>query len=449
MTINLEHADDHQYKKRRDELLNNLEDTLVIIPAAGLKTRSYDTSYKFRQDSNYKYYTGINEQDGYLVLSYDVSGNRKSMIFVLDKNPEMEQWDGIRLGYEKAKDYSEVDEGHPLSEFENVLKNSLVGHKKIAFDLANKELMDLVTSMLRPHWFKRRGQIIPNEFLHLPVYTGKQRLVKSQVEILTMKRAAKLTERAHLAAMAKTSPGVNESEVYNIINFIFNQENASGQAYESIVAGGVNANILHYIENNQQLNDGDLLLIDAGCEFNGYASDVTRTFPVNGKFSEPQKQVYQAVLDAQKNAIAQASPGNTLKDVHMAACRVLADFLIKNNILSGSVDDVIENGSLKKYYPHGTGHWIGLDVHDTCPYDIDGEEIVFSPGMVFTVEPGLYFPENDSTPNPFQGIGVRIEDDILITKKGHENLTVSIPKEIKEVEQVCQNDFSALLFPSS
>lgn len=448
MSINLDAKDEHQYKNRRDQLLNQFEDTLVIIPAAGLKTRSYDTSFKFRQDSNYRYYTGINEQDGYLLLSTTKNGGQKSMIFVLDKNPEMEQWDGIRLGHEKAAKIAETDEGYPLSRFDEILNSLMVGHKKIAFDLSNQNLMDKLTNNLRPHWFKRRGQIIPTGFLHLPTFTGKQRLVKTQVEIMNMKRAVKLTERAHLASMAKAAPGVNESEVYNLINFIFNQENGKGQAYESIVAGGENALILHYIENNMPLKDGDLLLIDAGSEFNGYASDVTRTFPVNGKFTKAQKEVYQVVLDSQKNAIAQASIGSSLKDVHMAASKVLADFLIKNKVLTGSVDEVLEQGTLKKYYPHGTGHWIGLDVHDTCPYDIDGEEIKFTEGMVFTVEPGLYFPTIDSNTNPFQGIGVRIEDDILITDKGHENLTVSIPKEIKEVEQVCQNDFTSLLFPS-
>ena len=448
MSINLETKDEHQYKSRRDQLLNQFEDTLIIIPAAGLKTRSYDTSFKFRQDSNYRYYTGIKEQDGYLLLSTTKKDGQKSIIFVLDKNPEMEQWDGIRLGHEKAANIAETEEGYPLSRFDEILNSLMVGHKKIAFDLSNQNLMDKVTKNLRPHWFKRRGQIIPTEFLHLPTFTGKQRLVKTQVEIMNMKKAAKLTERAHLAAMAKAAPNVNESEVYNLINYIFNQENGQGQAYESIVAGGENALILHYIENNMPLKDGDLLLIDAGSEFNGYASDVTRTFPVNGKFTEAQKEVYQIVLDSQKSAIAQASIGSSLKEVHMAASRVLADFLIKNKILNGSVDEVLEQGTLKKYYPHGTGHWIGLDVHDTCPYDIDGEEIKLASGMVFTIEPGLYFPTIDNNANPFQGIGVRIEDDILITDKGYENLTVSIPKEIKEVEQVCQNDFTSLLFPS-
>lgn len=446
--MNLDHKDEHQYRARRNDLIEELGETLVVIPAAHHQTRSYDTEYKFRQDSNYKYYTGINEPEGILLLSHNIMGNKKSILFTLDKNAEMEQWTGIRLGHQKAQQIAEVEESYPLSKFDEILSKELLNHKKVAFDLANQSLMTKITAMLGPHWFKRKKKIYPVEFLHLPVYTGRQRLKKSPIEIENIKRAVELTDRAHRASMAKAAPGVNESEVYNIINFIFNQQNAQGQAYESIVAGGVNALILHYIENNQNLNNGDLLLIDAGAEFNGYASDVTRTFPINGEFTTAQKEVYQAVLDAQKNAISQAKIGNTLGEIHLAASRVLADFLIANKVLSGSVDQVLENGDLKKYYPHGTGHWLGLDVHDPCPYDEDGIELPLSKGMIFTIEPGLYFPENDPAgPNPFQGIGVRIEDDILIEDKGYENLTASIPKEIKEVEQACQQEFSPLLFP--
>ena len=280
---------------------------------------------------------------------------------------------------------------------------------------------------------------------------GELRLVKDQSEIQAMKKAAKLTDVGMRAAMALSRPGVNEKEINTLLTYLFNQEQGEGPAYDSIVAGGENALILHYINNNMTLKEGDLLLIDAGAQVNTYASDVTRTFPVNGKFTEAQAELYSLVLDSQKAAMAHMKIGNTLGSIHLETSKALATSLKDAGILSGSLDEIMETGSYRTYYPHGTGHWLGLDVHDESPYLIDEgndtlSDVCLEEGMAFTCEPGLYFPADDkNVPSKWRGIGIRIEDDLIMNESGFTNITSSIPKEIKEVEEACQGDLKSIL----
>jgi Xaa-Pro aminopeptidase len=275
------------------------------------------------------------------------------------------------------------------------------------------------------------------------------RLLKDQEEINSIKSALEATRKAHLAAMAFASPGRSEGEVQTLMEFIFQNQGAHGYAYDSIVASGDNANILHYTENTASLEDGDLLLIDAGSEHDLYASDITRTFPVNGEFSEPQKIIYNLVLEAQKKSLEAISPEATLKTLNDAATEVLVQGLIDLKILKGPLKEALESQEYKEqYWPHSIGHWLGLDVHDIAPhlYEEDNSEVCFRPGMVFTVEPGLYLPKDDeSLPEEFRGIGVRIEDNILITENGYENLSSHIPKEVSEVEEACGDDYRKFL----
>jgi Xaa-Pro aminopeptidase len=354
------------------------------------------------------------------------------------------------MGVTKAEELMEVDAVHSIEDFERIFPDLMLGHDTIFMDLF-EDSTDVVKMLERCKKLissKRKSKVrIPLNFKNLRNVIGKMRIQKDQNEVLAMKKAAAATLLGHKGAMAFTAPGKNEAEVQAYMEFLFKTSGAQGVAYESIVAGGNNANTLHYVSNNQTLSDGDLLLIDAGAEFNLYAADVTRTFPVNGTFSSAQKEVYQLVLEAQKASIAKAIPGKTLTDIHKEALKVLTDGLIHLKVLEGSLQENLENQNFRRFYPHGTGHWLGLDVHDECPYIDDNlEEIVLQPGMAFTIEPGLYFPATDATlRSELQGIGIRIEDDILITENGHDILTAGIPKEIKEVEEACKADYKSFL----
>lgn len=436
------------FKERREKLLNSLSHAIAIIPSANHVTKSHDTEFPFRQNSNFKYLTGFNEPDSILVLtSYP---ENKSILFLREKDPFMEMWSGRRMGPQKALEILEVDETYPIEKFEETIEKLLVGHEKLYMDLFDEpkvftKVRDICKKLY--HRKKTKENTPPKNFFHLNPLIEKQRLIKDQNEIHFMKTAMIATNKAHRAAMALAAPGVNEKEVNALMQYLFTKDLSNGSAYDNIVAGGDNANILHYIENNADLKDGDLLLIDAGSELNLYATDITRTFPVNGKFTKIQADVYEIVLEAQKTAISHAWVGRTLKEVHEHTCKVLSQGLIDLKVLKGSVDEVMETMSFKKYYPHGTGHWLGLDVHDQNPYQTDEyEDTKFEEGVIFTVEPGLYFPKSDaSIPEHLRGIGIRIEDNILITKNGHENLSAMIPKEIKEIEEACSKDYKDFL----
>lgn len=435
---------------RQDSLiaLSGTEEAIFIIPSATLQTKSHDTEFPFRQNSDFKYLTGFNEPDCVLLLKKSAQGDVKRILFMQEKDPFMEMWTGIRLGTERALDVLSVDEAYPIAAFEDELANFIKGQGQIYFDFSNKELNDSVFKASNKVFGMRKlKESKPNQWKNINPLLGRLRLQKDANEIMAMKQAAVLSDVGHRAAMALCKPGVNEKEIDTLLSYLFSQDNGEGPAYDSIVAGGKNALILHYINNDQPLKDGDLLLIDAGAQVNTYSSDVTRTFPVNGKFTEAQKELYQLVLNAQKAAIAHMKLGVSLSEIHEHTSLSLITGLIEAGIFSGTAKEVYDKGDHRKYYPHGTGHWLGLDVHDQCPYLTDEhQDILLEEGMVFTCEPGLYFPENDKdVPERWRGLGIRIEDDLLMTKSGVENLTSSIPKEIKEIEEACQASMESII----
>lgn len=437
------------HKKRRQALLSELGNAVAVIPTNPHNTRSHDTEFPFRADSNFGYLTGHLEPEALLVLCPNAK-DAKEVLFVRPKNPELELWMGERLGPEKAKELYQVDEAYGFDQLEEKLPELLDLHEAIMLDLfSHGDWMEKLYPYMRKLNQKRKKKTpSPQGIFNLAPLLGKMRLKKDKHEIDIMRKAAKITHEAHCAAMARAGDGVNEAQVQSVIDYVFMDRGAQGEAYESIVAGGNNANTLHYIQNNQPLKKGDLLLIDAGCELDLYASDVTRTFPVSGSYTSMQKKVYELILHVQKECINMAKPGRTLTELHDYTCRGLSSALLELGLFKGkSVDEVVEEKLYRAYFPHGTGHWLGLDVHDTSPYfDIEYSDIKFEAGMVFTVEPGLYFnKDNDEIPNELKGIGIRIEDDILVTDEGHENLTASIPKEVDEIEKACQKNFKELL----
>tara|TARA_R110002072_G_scaffold64203_6_gene159818 strand:- start:30463 stop:31749 length:1287 start_codon:yes stop_codon:yes gene_type:complete len=422
------------YKQRQQNLLELTGQQPAIIRSHDLQTRSHDTEYPYRQRSSFSYLLGFNEHDSLLVVT-----PRKTTLFLREKDEFLELWMGKMLGTQKALDILDIDESFDIKELSNKLPDLVDDFEDIYFDFSDQKLKTEVEKAMSNLMSKRKKKTkSPSGMKDLYDYVGTLRLTKDDNEKLRMQKSAQIACLAHRAAMASTNNSRNEKDIENLMEFIFKREGGSGAAYGSIIAGGENALCLHYIENNSDFKDGDLVLIDAGAEFQGYASDITRTFPVNGKFTPAQKEVYQIVLDAQESAIKMANNGKTLTDLHDETCRVLKEGIEKLGI----------KGELKTYYPHGTSHWIGLDVHDQCPYkDKNNETIKLAPGMSFTVEPGLYFPVNDNNvPEKYRGIGIRIEDDIIMTEQGAQNLTASVPKTISEVEKACSEDPAQFLF---
>ena len=428
--------------------MDKIEDGLAIIPSNDLFTRSNDTEHPFRQNSNFYYFTGFLETNSVLCL-LKTNGKQKTILFLEEKIPEMELWTGKRLGPKMAISTLGVDEAYSINDFEDKIKELIPGTKALymnSFD--QSKVSKIVLATTNKLWQSRKKvNFLPVSIHHLDYLTEEMRLIKEPGEIELMKEAAKRTSLGHRVAMAKTKPGLNERDIQAVMDYTFKMDLGDGPAYGMIVASGDNANVLHYIENSSTLKDGDLILIDAGSEYQLYASDVTRTFPINGKFTPAQKEVYNAVLKAQELAIESAKPGLTLKDIHKIASISLIESLIDFGLLEGDPEEIFLNGDHLKYYPHGTGHWLGLDVHDQCPYlDDKCNDIQLKENMVFTVEPGLYFSEDDkSIPEKYRGIGIRIEDDIQIIKNGSYNLTQDIPKTIEEIEKQCGEDYMKVL----
>jgi Xaa-Pro aminopeptidase len=433
------------FVKRRLKLLELIDEGVILIPSASMITKSNDTEFPFRQDSNFRYLTGFNEPDCLLVM---IKGSKTtSTLFLRPKDDFTEMWMGKRLGVEQACERLDVDDAYPIEEVKTKLPELILGHQNIYYDLTDAKLAKLVmTAFTSVHRMRKSKVTKPTSFHHLAPLLGTLKLRKSGKEILAMRKGMEQTDLGHRALMAMSKAGLNERKLERTLNLAFSDNLCEGTAYDSIVASGDNALILHYVENNSDLKDGDLVLIDAGAQFNGYATDVSRTYPVSGKFTDAQKIVYQLVLDAQKASLSAAKPGSTLTKMHEEACKVLVEGLIQHGILKGSAEEELKSGTFRKYYPHGTGHWLGLDVHDTCPYlTNDNEDMPFEEGMVMTCEPGLYFARGDEqVPESWQGIGIRIEDDIVITKNGYENLSSMIPKEIKEVEEACARSIDSL-----
>lgn len=424
----------------RQRYFEALGDSVALIPSGSERVRSHDTHYRFRPGSDFWYLTAFPEPDAVAVLLPNRAEGR-FVLFVNPKDPEMETWNGRRAGVEGARECYGADEAHPIGELFERLPKLLKGTSALHYATGNDSDLDrkLLDTVRKVNTKVRDGIAGPGSVIDPARVLHELRLIKSADELAVMRQAAAVTDLAHRAAMTSAAPGVHEYEVEAAVDGAFRRNGGWGPGYNTIVAGGDNACVLHYTTNHMPLQAGELLLLDAGCEFNGYTADVTRTFPVSGRFSPAQRELYQVVLDAQLAAFDVIRPGARFADVHDAALSRLVQGLIALEFLPGSVDEIIEGGSYKPWYMHKTSHWLGIDVHDVGAYhEADGKSRLLTPGMVLTVEPGLYVRAADeSAPERFRGTGVRIEDDVLVTAGGMENLTAAIPKTLDEVEAAC------------
>jgi Xaa-Pro aminopeptidase len=434
------------YADRRHALLNQMSRGIAIIPTAPEMLRNGDAHYAYRFDSSFYYLTGFTEPEAVLVL---IAGDEKtrapqSILFCREKNLEREIWDGHRAGPDGAREQFAFDAAFSIAQLDEKLVELMSNQPSVFYPLGADAAWDARLLKLRAavQEKSRSGVRAPDEIRDVRKLINEQRLLKDAHELTLMRRAASISCGAHQRAMQFTRAGQFEYQVEAELLHEFCRHGARDAAYTSIVAGGANACTLHYVENNAKLNDGDLLLIDAGCEFQGYASDITRTYPVNGKFSAAQKDVYELVLAAQAAAIDAAKIGAHWNAPHEAALRVLAQGFIDLKLCHGSVDSVLESGSYKQFYMHRTGHWLGLDVHDVGDYKIGDDWRALQAGMVLTVEPGCYIRPADNVPKALWNIGIRIEDDVLVTQHGNEILTLAAPKTVKGIEEVMRRTAS-------
>ncbi len=426
-----------EFARRRKALMAQMEpNSIAIVPAAPERNRSRDTEYHYRQNSDFLYLSGFEEPHAVLVL---IPGrdHGEYVLFVRERNREREIWDGYRAGPEGACSEFEADDAFPIDDIDEILPGLLEGKQRVYYSMGkdsefDKHVMDWVNTIRAK---VRSGATPPGEFLDLSHFLNDMRLFKSAAELRVMKEAGEISARAHVRAMKASKAGVMEYQLEAEILHEFQMSGARFPAYNSIVGGGKNGCILHYIENSAPLKNGDLVLIDAGCELDYYAADITRTFPVNGKFSPEQKALYEICLQAQLEAIAECKPGKHWNDPHEATVRVITAGLVKVGLLEGDVDELIKTEAYKEFYMHRAGHWLGMDVHDVGDYKVGGEWRVLEPGMVMTVEPGIYVaPDNERVAKKWRGIGIRIEDDVAITKDGNEVLTKDVPKTVAEIE---------------
>lgn len=416
------------------------ENSVAIIPAAHEQVRSYDTEFKFRQDSDFWYLTGFPEPDAIAVIVKNAK--KPYTLYVRPRNLEMETWFGRRQGVDGAVKNYAADLAYPIEKFVSDLGKILDGIDKLYYRFAvDKALDQQILNYFTEQRVRRLKTAYPPHTMIDPTpIIGDMRLHKTAKEVEYMQTAATIAAEAHILAMKKVQPGMNEGQVEALMEAYMKNKGASGVAYNSIIGGGDNATILHYVENNMPLKNGDLILIDAGAEFQGYASDITRTFPVNGRYTKAQREVYDVVLDVQLQCIEYTKVGNTVRGRQEFSIELLTEGMKKLGLLKGKTKDLIKKKSYMKYYMHGVGHYLGLDVHDAGRYFHDQKarrSRTFAPGMVLTVEPGLYIPPDDkSAPPKYRGIGVRIEDDVLVTKDGNVNLTSKVPKNIDEIEAI-------------
>lgn len=422
------------YAPRRARLLEKMQRGIAIIPTAPEAARNGDTHYAYRHDSNFYYLSGFAEPEAVLVL---LAGEKpQSILFCREKNPEREIWDGYRVGPEAAREKFGFDAAYSIAQLDEKLAE-LIGNQPALFYLLGADgtwdarLLKLRNAVKEK---VRSGIHAPDEIRDVRALLHEMRLFKDEHELGIMRRAAAISCQAHRRAMRFTRAGRFEYEIEAELLHEFCRHGARHPAYTSIVAGGANACTLHYVGNDAQLKDGELLLIDAGCELDGYASDITRTYPVNGRFSAAQKDLYEIVLAAQAAAIAAAQPGSAWDAPHNAALRILAQGFIDLKLCDGSVDGVLESESYKKFYMHRTGHWLGMDVHDVGEYKIGDNWRVLQPGMVLTVEPGCYIRPTADVPQALWNIGIRIEDDVVVTRTGVEVLTSQAPKTVDAIE---------------
>jgi Xaa-Pro aminopeptidase len=419
--------EEKEYKKRRERFAEKLQkDSVAVFFAASQKVRSNDTEFPYRQNSNFYYLTGFKEDNAALVF-VKKSSVSKVYLFVQKKDPKLELWTGKRLGVTKAKRRFFVNDIFTIDKLNIKMKDFLEQKKNLYYDFkVQNEKIDQLKQLSKNILDYRNGAPI----------VEKMRLIKSSAEVRLIKKALEITKEAHHKAMWASKQLSFEYELQAEIEYIFKKNGAYSDAYTSIVASGDNANTLHYIDNSMPLKYGDLILIDAGCEYNYYSSDITRTIPVSGKFTKPQKELYQLVLDVEKKIISQIKPNILRSKLQQEAEKLLCEGMIKLGILKGNLKQLLKKKAHKKYFPHGIGHYMGLDVHDQNPYkNKEDKEIPLKAGMVLTIEPGIYLPKDDKKiPKKYRGIGIRIEDDILVTKNGYKNLSYDIKKEIKDIE---------------
>lgn len=420
--------------ERRRRVLKQMGEGVMIIAQAPQVLRSRDSHYPYRYDSYFYWLTGFPEPEAVLVL---LAGRRpRQILFCRDKDAERETWEGHRHGPKAAAEAFGFDAAYPIAQLDRRIERYLADQPSLYSIVGRDPAWDQrVLSWLNAVRDRaRQGVRAPQHLIDARSLLDELRLIKDAHEIALMRRAADISACAHRRAMRAAAPGRYEYEVEAELWYEFRRQGAAFPAYTPIVAGGANACVLHYVNNDQPLRDGDLLLIDAGAEYQGYAADITRTFPVNGRFSGPQRTVYEIVLAAQAAAIDKVRPGNAWNAPHEAALRVLTQGLKDMKLLHGDLDSLIEAEAYKPYYMHRTGHWLGMDVHDVGAYKVDGHWRPFQPGMICTVEPGLYLRDDERIPKPYRGIGIRIEDDVLVTQSGCEVLTAAAPKAIADIE---------------
>jgi Xaa-Pro aminopeptidase len=425
-----------EFSKRRKQLMRMAqEDAIIILPSAPERIRSNDTHYPYRQDSDFWYLTGFAEPEAVLVI---VPGRKhgENVLFCRERHPEREAWDGPRVGPEGAVEKFGMDDAFAIDDLDDILPGLLEGRRRVYYHFGRDKEFDLklIGWLNRTRAQMRMGAEPPHEFLELGHLLHEFRLFKSKDEIKLMQRSADIAAEAQIAAMRATKAGAHEFEIEAALQYVY-RKNSAWPSYEPIVGAGANGCVLHYRANNARLHQGDLLLCDAGAEYDYYASDITRTWPVSGRYNKEQKALYQIVLDAQTAALSKARVGQAWIAGHDAAVEVLTEGLLSLGLLKGNLKKNISAGDYKKFYMHKTGHWLGLDVHDVGEYKIAGDFRELEAGMVFTIEPGLYIaPGTKGVPEKYQGIGIRIEDDVLITHNGHHVLSTAAPKTIDDVE---------------
>ena len=423
------------FTERRQRLGANLPpNAAIVIAGASTQYRNADSSYAFRQDSNFWYLTGFNEAEATLVVLTDNSKTAKSIAFVPEKDKLKEIWDGYRAGPEGAVKDHGFDEAYNNSEINDQLPELLKGRDRVFYPVGKNAGLDqnIIEWIKTAKSKDRHSSAI--DIADATSKVGNQRLIKDAHEIDLMKKACRISAESHVEAMKFVKPGMTEQEMEAFYLYEFAKRGGRFSAYTPIVAGGENACVLHYVENSKPLLDGDLLLVDAGCEYDFYASDITRTFPVSGKFTDAQLAIYEVVLEAESKAIAAVSVNNNVMDAQVISEKVVTQGLIDLGILTGSLDDLHAKGAFKEFYMHKIGHWLGIDVHDAGDYMENDQFMQFKPGMVTTIEPGIYIPSSANVDDKWKGIGIRIEDDILVTPDGNENLTEFVPSDPKEIE---------------
>lgn len=426
-----------EFSRRRRDLMSMMgKNSIAILTAAPEKVRSKDTHFPYRQDSNFHYLTGFPEPEAVLVL---IPGRERGefVLFCRDRDQTRETWDGYRSGPEGAVNDYQADDAFPIGDIDDILPGLIEGRERVYYAVGKDQAFDahLMAWVNDIRAQARTGAVPPGEFVDLDHLVHEMRLFKSAAELKIMRKSAKIAARAHCRAMAMAKPGLYEYQLQAEIEHEFAHSGASFPAYSSIVGGGINACVLHYVENRCQLTDGDLVLIDAGCELEHYASDITRTFPVNGTFSAAQKALYEVVLAAQLAAIEATVEGKHWDDPHRASVQVITEGLVELGILKGRVEDLIESKAYFDFYMHRAGHWLGMDVHDEGDYKVDNQWRLLEKGMAMTVEPGIYIAaDNNQVAKRWRGIGIRIEDDVAITARGTEVLTADVPKTVADIE---------------